>query len=122
LNGLIASARTAEAQKLWIIGAAAAAVIVGFAFGTVTPTRIAQAVPESWHWPEQKAARVLQRNEWDAGMRLLQISDPKRLRAFETAARIVEDNAKVLADCQNRAARSGTFVKCNIEVSAPVVD
>lgn len=119
LNGLVASARTAEAQKLWVIGAATAALIVGFAFGTVIPTRIAQSVPENWHWPEQRAARVLQRNKWDAGMRLLQVADPAQLRALNAATRIVEDNAKVLADCRTRAARFESAVKCQIEVAAP---
>ena len=82
LKGVVASAMKAETQKLWIIGAATAALMVGFAFGTVVPTRIAQSVPESWHWPEQRAADVLMRGEWDAGMRLLQVADPARLREF----------------------------------------
>ncbi len=119
LNGLVASARTAEAQKLWVIGAATVALIVGFAFGTVIPTRIAQSVPENWHWPEQRAARVLQRNEWDAGMRLLQVADPHQLRALNAAAWILEDNVEVLADCRSRAARSESAVKCQIEVTTP---
>jgi hypothetical protein len=122
LNGLVASARTAEAQKLWVIGAATAALIVGFALGTVIPTRIAQSVPESWHWPEQRAARVLRRGEWDAGIRLLQIADPHRLRALNAAARIVEDNAEALADCRSRAAKTRDSVKCPIGVSAPTAD
>lgn len=122
LNGLLASARTAEAQKLWVIGIATAALIVGFAFGTVIPTRIARSVPENWHWPEQKAARMLQRNEWDAGMRLLEVADPHRLRALNGAARIAENNAKVLENCRTRAAQSENAVKCRIEVAPPAAD
>jgi hypothetical protein len=119
LNGMVAFARTAEAQKLWVIGAATVALIVGFAFGAVIPTRMAQSVPENWHWPEQRAARILQRNEWDAGMRLLQVADPHQLRALNAAARIVEENAEVLANCRTRAAQSETPVKCHIEVLGP---
>lgn len=106
LHGVVASAMKAETQKFWIIGAATAALIMGFALGTVVPTRIAQSVPESWHWPEQKAADVLMRREWDAGMRLLEVADPTRLRALFAAERIASENAEALSDCRNRAARS----------------
>ncbi|WP_404710701.1 DUF6118 family protein [Sphingomonas sp. MMS24-J13] len=107
LNGVVASAMKAEAQKHWIIGAAITALVVGFAFG-------------SWHWPEQGAADLLLRGEWDAGMRLLQLADPARLRALDDAARLVKDNAEVLEDCRSRAAKSQDSVKCRIEVGAPI--
>lgn len=122
LKGVVASAMMAETQRLWIIGAATAAFVMGFAFGTVVPTRIAQSVPESWNWPEQQAADVLMRGEWDAGMRLLQVADPARLRALDDAARLAKDNAEVLEDCRSRAAKSKDSVKCWIEVDAPIVE
>lgn len=34
---------------------------------TIIPTSSAQAVPESWHWPEFKAARILHLDGWRAG-------------------------------------------------------
>ncbi len=116
LDGVVASALTAQAQKLWIAGAAAAALVIGFAFGTVIPTRIAQAVPESWHWPETKAATVLQRDGWDAGVRLLQVADPQRWRTLNEAARLVGENAEALAECRSRASRSGKPVDCDLKV------
>ncbi|MDV3456356.1 DUF6118 family protein [Sphingomonas sp. HF-S4] len=118
----MASAINASTQKLWIIGTATAALVVRFAFGTVVPTRIAQSVPESWHRPEQRAADVLQRGEWDAGMRLLQVADPARLRAMEKAALIVKDNASALADCHNRAEELQRRVQCKIAVGIPSTD
>ena len=119
LNGVVASAMKAETQKHWIIGAAIAALLIGFAFGTVVPTMIAQSVPESWHWPERRAAEVLQRGEWDAGMRLLRVADPARLRELGDAAQLAKDNAQVFEDCRSRAAKSKDGVKCWIQVSAP---
>jgi hypothetical protein len=119
LKSVVASAMKAETQKNWIIGAATAALVVGFAFGTVVPTRIAQSVPESWHWSEQRAAEVLQRGQWDAGMRLLQVADPARLRELGDAAQLAKDNAQLLKDCRSRAAKSKDGVKCWIQVSAP---
>jgi hypothetical protein len=122
LHDVVASAMKAETQKHWIIGAATAALVVGFAFGTVIPTRIAQSVPESWHWPEKRAAEVLLRGEWDAGMRLLQVADPAQLRALQEAARLAKENAEVLEDCRTRAAQSKAGVKCRIEVGVSLAD
>jgi len=119
LKGVVASAMKAETQKLWIIGAAVTALAMGFMFGTVVPTRIVQSVPESWHWPEQQAADVLLRGEWDAGMRLLDVADPARLRAMNEATRLVKDNAEVLEDCRTRAAQSKGTISCRIKVAAP---
>lgn len=116
LNGVVASAMKAETQRLWIVGAATAALVVGFALGTVVPARIAQSVPESWHWPEQQAADVLLRGEWDAGMRLLQVADPARLRELNDAARLVKVNAEALADCRSRAAKSERALKCRVDI------
>jgi hypothetical protein len=120
LNGMVASARTAEKQRLWIAGAAAAALVIGFAFGTVIPARVAHAVPESWHWPESNAVRILQRDGWAAGERLLQVSDPARWKQLTGVSRIIEQNAEALANCGKRAARRGKPVDCVIKVgSAP---
>ena len=120
INSVVASERTAETQRLWIEGAAAAALVFGFAFGTVLPTRIAQAVPENWHWPEANAARILQRDGWSAGERLLQVSNPARWRYLTESAQIAEQNAEALASCAERAARRGRPLDCVIKVgSAP---
>lgn len=116
LHGVVASAMKAETQVHWIIGAATVALVVGFSFGTVIPTRIAQLVPESWNWPEKQAAEVLLRGEWNAGMRLLQVADPAQLRALQEAARLAKDNAEVLKDCRSRVAKSKLGVQCRIKV------
>ena len=116
LKGMVASAQSAETQRLWIAGAAALALVVGFAFGTVIPTRIAQAVPESWHWPEDQAAEILGRTRWDAGVRLMQVANPQQLRALNDAALLAKDNANALANCRRRAERLKTATKCSINV------
>jgi hypothetical protein len=121
INGVVASGRAAEKQRLWIGGAAAAALMIGFAFGTVVPARIAHAVPESWHWPEENAARILQRDGWGAGERLLQVSNPARWKELTEAARIAEQNAESLANCAARVARNGKPVDCAIKVGKPPV-
>lgn len=116
LNSVVASAQTAHTQRLWIAGAAAAAMLLGFAFGTIIPTRIAHAVPETWYWPEVNAARVLQRKPWDAGVRLLEVADTRRWRALAEAAQLTQDNAERLAACRKRADRLKKAVDCTIKV------
>jgi len=118
LDGVVASARDARTQRLWIAGAAAAAAVVSFAFGTIIPTRISQVVPESWHWPEANAAAVLQRDGWGAGERLLQVSDPSRWKILTEVSRLAERNAEVLGKCRHRAARANKPVDCTLTVDA----
>ncbi|MCW3848844.1 DUF6118 family protein [Sphingomonas sp. LB-2] len=116
LNGLVASARTSDTQKFWVIGAATAALIVGFWFGTVVPTRIAQSAPESWHWPEAKAAAILRKDGWSAGERLLQVSSPSRWMALAEALWIAQANTEALEKCRSRATRAGKPIDCVLAV------
>lgn len=116
IDEVVASALAARTQRLWLAGAAGAAMIVGFVLGAIVPSKIDQAVPESWYWPEARAAGLLKRDAWNAGMRLLQVYNPERLRALERAEEIVRDNAEELADCRARAARMRKPAKCNIWV------
>jgi hypothetical protein len=116
LNGVVASARTASTQRLWVAGAAAAAAVVSFAFGTIIRTRISQVVPESWHWPEARAAAILQRDGWGAGERLLQVAEPSRWKALTEASQLAQENVEVLGACRRRALRSGRPVNCMLIV------
>lgn len=117
LDGVVASALAAQTQRLWIAGAAAAALVIGFALGTVVPALIAQAMPESWYKPEARAARELRRSGWDAGVRLLEVAEPARWRAMSKATQLVSGNADKLTECRSRAGRYGKAVNCTIKVS-----
>jgi hypothetical protein len=116
LGKITVSALTAKKQRYWIAGVATAALVVGCAFGTIIPSRIAQAMPESWHWPESRAAAELNRNGWEAGVRLLQVSSPRRLQALTDAAQLSIDNARALADCRSRAGNAADSVTCRVTV------
>jgi hypothetical protein len=119
LDGVVKSALTAEKQRLWIAGAAAVALVIGFALGAVVPTRISQAAPERWHWPEARAANVLGRDAWSAGTRLLAVADQKRFRALLDADRLAEDNRERLSACRARADKAGQSLECVIKVGKP---
>lgn len=122
LKGMVVSAHSAETQQLWIAGAAAVALVVGFAFGTIVPSWIAHSVPESWYWPEQQAAGTLRRTPWEAGERLMQVANPQQARALAEAAQLSKDNADVLAECRKRAEQFSAPVKCSIVIQQTKLD
>jgi hypothetical protein len=122
LKGMVVSAHSAETQWRWIAGAAALALSVGFASGTVVPTLVAQLAPESWHWPEERAAAILRRTPWDAGVRLLQVANPPESQALAEVARLAKENAEVLAECQKGAGQIRKAVKCSIEIHQAAID
>jgi hypothetical protein len=122
LKGMVVSAHTAETQRLWIAGAAALALVVGFASGTAVPTVVAQLAPESWHWPEERAAAILRRTPWDAGVRLMQVANPQQAYALAEAAGLSKDNADVLAGCRKRAEQFKAPLKCSIKIHQAEID
>ncbi|AJP73713.1 DUF6118 family protein [Sphingomonas hengshuiensis] len=122
LKVMLASAHSAETQQLWIAGAAALALVVGFASGAAVPSLVAQLAPESWHWPEERAAAMLRRTPWDAGVRLMQVANPQQARALAEAARLSKDNADALTVCRERATQLSAPVKCSIDIQQAKLD
>jgi hypothetical protein len=117
IGSIVASAMTARDQERWIAGAAGVAIVVGFILGAIIPAAIDWTMPESWYWPEQRAADILQRDGWHAGLRMLQVSDPQQWRALQDAAILARDNADALADCRKQAAKTRKAVSCSVKVS-----
>ncbi len=96
-------------------------MVLGCILGAFVPTAIDRVVPVNWHWPEQRAAKILGVDEWTAGERLMQVADPGQWRALQSAAILVRDNTDELSECQKRAARARKAVTCSIKVPKPVV-
>jgi len=119
INDIVQSILRGLQQLRWLGVAAAIGVMTGFLLGWVVPDVVDRAVPEGWHWPEERAASLLQRDGWAAGERMLQVSDPQRWRALREAASVWASNAKALEDCQRRAANVGKGVSCSISVGDP---
>jgi hypothetical protein len=116
INDIVQSILRGLQQLRWLGVAAAIGVMTGFLLGWVVPDVVDRAVPEAWHWPEERAASLLQRDGWAAGERMLQVSDPQRWRALQEAASVWASNAKALEDCKKRAARVRKSVNCSISV------
>ncbi len=114
----IDSARTADRQNWWLTGVGCVALILGIAIGDTVPVMIDHVVPETWYWPEARAAAVLQRDGWGAGIRLIEVAEPKRWEALAAADALLRDNAKELAHCKKAVARKGKPVDCKFRVAS----
>jgi hypothetical protein len=119
INDIVQSILRGLQQLRWLGVAAAIGVMTGFLLGWAVPDVVDRAVPESWHWPEERAASLLQRDGWAAGERMLQLYDPQRWSALRDAANVWASNAKALEDCGRRAANVGKGVSCSMSVGVP---
>jgi hypothetical protein len=114
LRGWIDAARLASVQNWRLLQVALAGLIGGGVLGASLPTAVVQAAPEQWAWPEKRAARVLHRDMWSAGERMLSVADPDRWREIQTARRIVGQNREALARCARAAQNAKAKMRCVI--------
>lgn len=113
---VVASARTQEQQTFWVAVSAGVAAILSFIAGCTVPSAVDRAVPEDWHWPEKRAAALLERDMWGAGVRLMQSADPDQWNVLVRASHIHSKNAKAIAGCQARSPRRKKTMRCTIEI------
>jgi hypothetical protein len=114
MAGFLASARTENEQNKWVLGFGGLCLAFGLVAATVLPGPIYRAMPESWHWPEKRAANVLNRDMWDAGDRLQAVADPKRWEARSAIEEATVDSKESIAACLQAIARTPKPVKCGI--------
>lgn len=99
LRDCVDTAKLASVQNWRLLQMALAGVAGGAVLGASLPAIVVQAAPESWAWPEKRAAQMLDRDLWSAGERLLLIAAPDRWRALQATQRLVGDNQKALDRC-----------------------
>lgn len=119
MNATVTQARTAadQSRRLWQgIGGGALAGILLWSF---LPGTIARAVPESWHWPERMAAKMVgESSRWDTGTRLMRSESPQALYALERAADLLRDNREAIEACQKSATNAKKSVRCTVRIRA----
>lgn len=114
LRGWVDTARLASVQNRRLLQAASAGLVGGAVLGASFPAIVAQTAPEPWAWPEKRAARVLHRDMWSAGERMLVMADPDRWREIQTARRIVGQNRDMLARCVRATQKAKVGKRCII--------
>lgn len=116
IETVVASALEFRVQRAWLAGTGVAAMVIGMLLGDVLPGWMDHAVPESWHWPEARAADMLGRSEWEAGVRLMQVADPQGWQQLAQGMAIVRDNGQALEACRALAAKEKASVVCKVRI------
>ena len=119
MRGVTSQARTTVDQRRKVFQAVGGGVLGGILLWSFLPGTIARAVPESWHWPERMAARMVgESSRWDAGTRLMRSESPQALNALERAADLLRDNRDAIDACQKSATTAKQPVRCKVRVRA----
>lgn len=106
ISRVVGSALEEQRQLKWLLIGVSIALFWGVVLGSVFLPVIDRRMPESWHWPEQRAAAILQRDGWAAGERLLEVSDPERWAKVKAAMQSLEDkSAEAGKDAKPQAGR-----------------
>lgn len=119
MHNVTAHARTAAEQRQQLYQVAGGALLAGILLWSFLPGTIARAMPESWHWPERMATRMLgESTRWDAGARLMQSDSAEAWSALARAADIQRDNRDAIDACRKSAASSRQPVRCTVRIRA----
>lgn len=117
MRSVTAHARTAAEQRQQLYQVAGGALLAGILLWSFLPGTIARTMPESWHWPERMAARLVDASSrWDAGARMMQSDSPEAWNALVQAADIQRDNRDVIDACRRTAATSKQAVRCTVKI------
>ena len=118
LEGYVVSARRGDEQNRWLTGAGAGGVVLGLLLWATFAGPIVRAVPESWHWREERAAQAMDMPMWQAGGQLLATADPAAYRTLIADEQIARANRDTIEGCRKAARKAGDSVKCTIRVEA----
>ena len=114
MAGVVVSARTRQAQLDALIWAAIVAMGATALLLALAPL-LANAI-----WPgaaEDRAAAILHKSRWEAGMELMASGDPARWRQLVDADTFQHDTAEAVAACRSRADSAARPVRCSIEIA-----
>lgn len=117
MRSVTAHARTAAEQRQQLYQVAGGALLAGILLWSFLPGTIARAMPESWHWPERMAARMVgASSRWDTGARMMKSDSPEAWNALVQAAEIQRDNRDAIDACRKSAATSKQAVRCTVKI------
>lgn len=119
MRSVTAHARTVAEQRHQLYQVAGGALLAGILLWSFLPGTIARAMPDSWHWPERMAARMVGApSRWDAGARLMQSDSAEAWSALAQAADIQRENRDAIDACRKSAASSRQPVRCTVRIRA----
>lgn len=116
LEKRLGAARLRDEQNRWVAMGAGIAAVLSFVAGCTIPPVIDRTVPDSWQWPERRAAHLLSRDMWGGGVRLMRTADPERWNVLARASQIYGQNEKAIEACRKQADRRKKSASCQIEI------
>jgi len=111
-------AEAEQKRQTWRFGGVG--VLVGILLWSILPGPIARTMPESWHWPEKMARKVIgEPTIVEAGLRLIQSQNPEAFEELMATHKILSENREALERCVVRAKNAESTVSCSIEIKPP---
>ena len=114
MMGVVAGARTRQAQRDAMIWAVTIAMGVTALLLALAPLLINALWPAA---AEDRAAAILHKSRWEAGIELMASGDPVRWRQLVDADSFQHDTAPTVAACRSRADSAARPVRCTIEIA-----
>lgn len=119
LRNVSAHARIAADQRQQLFQVAGGALLAGILLWSFLPGSIARSMPDSWHWPERMAARLVGApTVLEAGIRLIRSQNPEAWAAMLDTERLERENREVLKRCKAKAAKERHAVDCSLKIGA----
>ena len=117
MRAVVGTALTANEQNRRSWMKAGIGLFAGVVLWSFLPGTIARSAPESWHWPERMAARMLgEPTVLDAGVRLIRSQNPQAWADMLDAARLERANHDIIKRCKAKAVREKSLVGCSLRV------
>lgn len=117
MRSVTAHTRTAAEQRQQLYQVAGGAFLAGILLWSFLPGTIARAMPDSWHWPECMAARMVNEpSVLDAGIRLIRSQNQRAWDAMLEVAKIERENRAVIQSCKAKAAKQRAPVVCSVKI------
>lgn len=120
LAAIVGRVRTEAEQKRQIWRFAGLGLAAGILLWSILPGTIARAMPESWHWPEWMARKVVgEPTIVDAGIRLIRSQNSEGWEELMVTHRTLNANREKLDRCTEKARKEERSVRCSIQVDQP---
>ena len=117
MRSVTAHTRTAAQQRQQLYQVAGGAFLAGILLWSFLPGTIARAMPDSWHWPERMAARMVNEpSVLDAGIRLIRSQNQRAWDAMLEVAKIERENRAEIQSCKAKAAKQRAPVVCSVKI------
>lgn len=119
LRQIIGNARTQRGQRQHLLWGIGGGILAGCLLWSFLPGVIARAMPDSWHWPERRAADMVgEPTLWDAGIRMMRAENPESWQFVAEAAEMRRRNREAIESCEKRAGKTMRPVRCAIKIEA----